>query len=220
MPTCWGALVLGAVVGGVALLGLRQLGSFLAPTDPVGRGVLVVEGWLPAEAFPLAADAAARGAYDAVVVSGGPIEDPLCSGAFATYADRGAAMLRQLGLTAPLLAVAPAPASAQDRTYRSAISVRQWAEAAQRPVTALDVFSHGAHARRTRMLYRMAFGEGVQVGVIAAEPSKYELLRWWAESGATKDVLGEGIAFAWTLCCFHPGLRGSHEELWGGPPSP
>jgi len=220
VPTFTGLIVLGVLLCGGTLLGLRHLGAFLAPNEPVGRGILVVEGWLPAEAFRLAAQTYERGAYDALIVSGGPVDDPLCGGTFRTYADRGAAMLRQLGIKEPALATVPAPASAQERSYRSAVSVRQWAEASHRPVTALDVFSYGPHARRTRTLYRMAFGDGVEVGVISAAPSRYELSRWWDQSSAAKDVLAEGFAYAWTLCCFHPGPRGSHEELWAQPEQP
>jgi len=217
VPTFIGALLLATLVAVAALLALRALPSFLAPNAPIGHGILVVEGWMPSSALRLAAETYRRGGYDALIVSGGPVEDPLCGGRFANYAERGAAVMRQLGIAEPDLVMVPAPASAHDRTYRSAVSVRQWIESSGRPVTALDVFSDGPHARRSFTLYRQALGDGVEVGVRSAPPSEYDLSRWWRRRDGAKSVLGEGISYALTLCCFHPGLRGSHEELWGGP---
>lgn len=219
LPTLAGFVVYCAILGGTALTFLRGLGDFLAPSDPTGRGLLVVEGWLPAEGFRIATRTFESGAYDAVIVSGGPVEDPVCSGAFGTYAERGAAMLRQLGLAEPALIAVPAPASAQDRTYRSAVSVREWARRVGRTVTSLDVLSEGPHARRTRTMYRLAFGDGVEVGVLVAPPTGYSLSRWWEQAGGVREVFAEALAYGWTLCCFYPGPRGSHQELWAEPES-
>ena len=41
-------------------------------------------------------------------------------------------------------------------------------------ITALDVMSSGTRARRSRLLYRIAFGPDVQVGVLAATSSDYD----------------------------------------------
>ncbi len=217
LPTLPGALLVLALVVGIAFFALRALPSFLAPNEPLGHGILVVEGWIPREALHLAAETFWRGGYERLVVSGGPVEEVLWSCDARTYAERAAAEMRLLGIVEPALVVVPAPASAQDRTYRSAVSVRQWIESSGRAVTALDVFTRGPHARRTRALYRMAFGDGVEVGVRSVSPSHYDLAHWWRRSDSAREVLTESIGYAWTLCCFHPGPRDSHEELWGQP---
>lgn len=217
VPTFLGGLLLVSLFGVTLLLSLRALAFFLAQNAPVGHGILVVEGWLSVDELRLAAETFRQGSYGALVVSGGPVADPLCEGRFGSYAERAAAKMRDLGISEPLLVVAPAPASAQERTYRSAVSVRQSLETSGRSVKALDVFSRGPHARRSGLLYRVAFGDGVEVGVRAAPPSEYPLSRWWRSSAGVKDIIGESIAYAWTLCCFDPGPRGSHQELWAQP---
>lgn len=217
VPTSAGIVIAASIAALALFVAARALPSFLAANAPEGRGLLVVEGWLPRDALRSAAERFRRGGYDALVVSGGPQEDPEWGGGHPTYAERAASELRRLGIAEPLLAVVPAPASAQERTYRSAVSVRQWIAATGRRVTSVDVFSQGPHARRSRELYRIALGDGVRVGSIAAPPSDYDLAHWWRRSAGARDVVGEAVGYAWTWCCFRPGPRDSHEELWAEP---
>jgi len=70
------------------------------------------------------------------------------------------------------------------------------------------------HARRSWLVYRMAFGDGVEVGVLSARPTGYDLQRWWTTSTGVKTVIGEALSLAWTKCCFWPAPKGSHEERW------
>ncbi len=216
VPTAAGMLLLLALAALAALAVGRALPGFLAVSAPEGRGLLVVEGWMTRDALRFAAERFRGGAYDALVVTGGPLEGPECGGDGPTYADRAAAELRRQGLVEPTLAVVPAPASAQDRTYRSAVSVRRWLEATGRRFVAVDVLSQGPHARRSRALFRMALGDGVPVGSISA-PTGYDVTRWWRHSTGVKEVLGEAVGYAWASCCFRPGPRDSVEELWGVP---
>lgn len=207
LPTLPGALLLAALVALAALLAANGLPSFLAPNQPLGRGVLVVEGWVSRDALRLAAEEYRRGRYDTLVVSGGPVQDPAWSGGFRTYAERAADELRRLGIAESELAVVPAPATEQERTYLGAVSVRQWIASSGKAVAALDVFTQGPHARRSRALYRVALGNGIEVGVRSAPPRDYDLRGWWRSSAGARDVVGEGIAYLWTVCCFRPAAR-------------
>ena len=72
------------------------------------------------------------------------------------------------------------------------------------PADAIDVYSAGVHARRSRLVYRLAFGPAVEVGMRAAVPRSYDLAHWWRTSQGTKSVLDETLSLAWTSCCFWP----------------
>jgi hypothetical protein len=183
--------------------------GYLAQTAPVGRGLLVVEGWVPADVVAEAVDRFRRGGYERLVAAGGPIEDEVCPPGYATYAERAASLARGLGVRDEELAVVPAPASAQDRTFRSAVSVRQWSEASGQAVAALDVYSYGPHARRTRWLYQRAFGDAVAVGVIAGVARSFDPEAWWRTSEGGRTVVGELLAWTWVRLFFHPGAPGS-----------
>jgi hypothetical protein len=199
-PMATGALLLVALLFALSAAAVRALPVFLATEQPEGRGILVVEGWLPRDALRLAAATYLRGGYDAMVVSGGPIPEPHWGGGFETFAERAAAEMRSMGITEPSLLVAPSCASAQDRTYRSAVSVREAIGESGLPVHTLDVFTLGPHARRSRLLYRKAFGAGVTVGVWSV-PADFDYDRWWRSSAGVKETIGEAIGYAWALCC-------------------
>jgi len=68
------------------------------------------------------------------------------------------------------------------------------------------------HARRSRLAYRLAFGPGVEVGVIAAPPRRYDIDRWWLTSEGAKTVLDELLSLAWTKCCFWPDADASNDN--------
>ncbi len=219
LPTAWGWLLLLAVLGTAALLIARQLGGWLAVNQPVAgaragaAGLIVVEGWLGERELDAAAAYVRAQGYQRVLTSGGPI--PSFS-PFASFAERAADRLRQK-LPEMVIEAVPTPATKQDRSYASAVWVRDWAQQGAEPVEAIDVYSLGAHARRTRTIYRLAFGDATRVGIIAGAPHETDIVHWWRTSEAAKQVLSETLGLAWTQCCFWPAPRGSHEERWAVP---
>jgi hypothetical protein len=210
LPTLWGWLLLLAIaVATIVALGLsaRSLLALDAPArGPEGRGArtLIVEGWLTDTELAQAVVAFKRGRYERVLTSGGPIEPWIDVGNWRNFALRSAAYLRSHGVTeVPVIAV-QAPDTKKDRSYLNALMVREWAQREGVALTAVDVYSAGVHARRSRMVYRMALGDGVEVGAMAARPGDYDDERWWASSTGAKTTLNEVVSIAWTQCCFWP----------------
>ena len=226
LPTVWGVLLLAALVA-VALAALAPaLGPFLAPHElAVGRDgnradTLVVEGWLDEGSLAQAAAFVARQGYRRVLVSGAPLEGWREGQIWSTSAERAADYLRRHGVGAiPVIAV-PAPAALTERSYLSAVVVRDWLQREGLVVEAIDVFSGGVHARRSRLVYRLAFGPGVEIGIFAATPSSYALDRWWTTSEGVKRVLEELVGLAWTHCCVWPAPPPSHGQRPATPTAP
>lgn len=202
LPTLWGWLALLALCAAGLVLAARGLHPFLSPSEPVGARVLVVEGWMDTEEMDQAIAAARSGGYERVVTTGGPIER--WKTVHATYAELAADYFRHHGFAGPEVTAVPSPASAQDRTYLSAVMVREWARKSGLALDALDVFSAGAHARRSRRLYSLAFGPDVRVGVLAARPSGYDAQTWWQTPTGAREVLDQAIGLLWTSTFFHP----------------
>ncbi len=219
LPTLWGWLLLLALLGAATTLVARQLGVWLAVSEPVATAnggpaaLLVVEGWLGERELDAAAAYARRRGYSRVVTSGGAIDSV---SPFASYAERAAQRLRER-LPGLQVDAVPTPQTAQDRTFASAVWVRDWARKNAVPTDTIDVYSQGAHARRSRAIYRLAFGEPTQVGIIAGMPHDIDVLHWWTTRDAARAVLGESLSLAWTHCCFWPAPRGTHDERWGVP---
>ena len=213
LPTFSGAIVIVAVAVVLAVALLPRLGPYLAPTEHArgadGRGArtLIVEGWLDDDALVDAIALARSGRYERVVTSGGPIESWREIQPWPSYAERAADHLRRHGVREMTVVAVPAPATAQDRSFVSAAVVRDWLLAQGGPLDAVDVYSDGVHARRSRLVYRMAFGADVEVGIVAAPPQRYRLDRWWQASEGGTAVIGELLSLAWTKCCFWPPAR-------------
>jgi hypothetical protein len=203
--------VLLLISSATAVLFVLTLYPFLALNQPVGARVLVVEGWMEPEGLDQAIAAFRSGHYERVVTTGGPIDWPRLNGP-TTFAERAASYLKQHGLADNIVTDVSAPKTAQDRTYLSAVMVREWAQRTGLAVDALDVFSFGTHARRSRLLYRLAFGPSVRVGVLAARPSEYDADAWWRTSTGTRDVLDQAIGLLWVKCFFRPARPDSDKE--------
>lgn len=206
LPTFWGALLLLALAAALGLWLVRSAYTLLTPHAPAPAArTLVVEGWLDAPELRQAVAVVRSGGYELVLTTGGPIEPLIDVGGWKSFALRAAAQLRAEGLTTVPVIALPAPETAQERSYVSALMVRAWVKQNDPTLAAIDLYSAGVHARRSWLVYRMAFGSSVEVGVLAARPPEYEPQRWWASSAGARAVIGETVGLAWTTCCFWPG---------------
>ena len=164
--------------------------------------MLVVEGWVPDYVIGEAVAEFRRHPYQALIASGGPIDKGAPFSEFGTYAEFGAATAVKLGFDPGKVHAAPSPETRQDRTYISAVSVREWLR--QRgPIPArINVVSLGPHARRTRLLYKAAFAGIADIGVIPVEDRGYDGRRWWTSSPGFRSVTGELIAYGYARLLF------------------
>lgn len=218
LPTIFGWLVLAGIAGTGFVLAGKWIHPFLAPNEPSpGARLLVVEGWLEPKELDQAVDVFKRGQYQRLLTTGGPIQRWPELSAASNYADLAASYLVKRGLESAAVTAIPAPASAQDRTFLSAVKMRDWATRQGLEFHSLDVFSGGTHARRSRMLYRMALGPNINVGIMSARSPQYDEDHWWRTSAGVKSVISEAISVIWTACCFYPPPPGSHEERWAVP---
>lgn len=218
IPTISGWILTFALFSGLLLFAGRYVYPFLAPEQPAGARLLAVEGWLQPEELDQAVIRFKVGNYSRIITTGGPVSANLYHPAPVPYAVLARDYLVRRGLPAATVNAVPAPASLKDRTFLSAVMVRTWLEESGQTVAALDVFSSGVHSRRSRAVYRLAFGPDVRIGIIAARPTEYDPDNWWQTSAGAKTVIAETISWLWTELFFRPGPRGSYEEKWGLPP--
>jgi len=205
VPTWRGWCVIVLALVGTALLIGRSIVPFLSITDRVSGGVLVVEGWMPDHALAEAAAEFRRHHYDRLYVTGVPIDNGAPFSEYHTHAEFGAAILRRIDpdITRFLTGV-PAPFVRQDRTYTSAVALKQWMAAQGGVPEKITVVSLGPHARRTRLLYEKAFGARVRIGTIALEDRTFDPQRWWSSSPGVKTVFGEVLGYTYTRFLFWP----------------
>jgi uncharacterized SAM-binding protein YcdF (DUF218 family) len=177
----------------------RVVHPFLALSDLCEADVLVIEGWLPDYAIEQGADLFRRGQYQRIYVTGSPLEKATHLAGFDTYAASGAAVLVGCGISADVIVPVPSTERYRNRTYATALALRDHCAATGIELRSINLVTLGAHARRSRLCFRRALGRGVQVGVIAVPSRDYDSRRWWRYSQGVKAVGSELLAlgYAW-----------------------
>jgi len=216
LPTFFGWFVLFLIFIVTSILLVSNIYSFLAQNEPIGAHILVVEGWVAPEELDQAVQSFKKGGYDRVVTTGGPILEWAELSKYSNYAKMAADYLAQHGIPRDVIIIVPTPKSAQDRTFLSAVMFRESAQRLGIKLDAIDIFSSGSHARRSRLLFQMALGQKANVGIISARPSGFDPEAWWRSSMGVEEIIFQSIGFVWVKCCFWPEAPGSQNELWGG----
>ncbi len=190
------------ILGGMVWLVIYP---FLAVTHRVDSKILVVEGWMDQFAFPLAATEFKTGGYTQAFTTGGPVPG---SGGYTTdyqtEAHVGAGQLAAAGVPANLVRMVPSRVWNRNRTYYSAVALRDWFQAQHLHVDSLNVLTEGAHARRTWMLFQEAFGPGIKVGIISVANPDYDPGHWWRYSDGVREVSSEALAYLYAKIFFWP----------------
>jgi hypothetical protein len=204
LPTLRGWLLLGAIAVAIGIYIARSLDSFLSVTRPVAAEVLVVESWLPDYACRGAVEEFRRGRYKYLITSGFTLAEPWLETKYPNAAEFAAANLTAMGVPTNAIVALPAIRETRDRTYLSAVPIGQWLQAQKPALNAINIYTLGAHARRTRLLFEKALAGDVNVGVISHPDRYYDPRRWWVSSYGFRKVVDEGIAYLYARFLFHP----------------
>jgi hypothetical protein len=199
-------LVLGFLAG---YGGLRGIHPFLAPNRPVKSDILVVEGWVPDYALKRGLDLSVEGNCRWLLLAGGTVRGEVNPEPGDTYAHMAMKRLKRIGGDLPHVHPVPGPEllpqPERDRTYGSAVAVREWLKEQGVSARSINVLTKGPHARRSRLLFEKAFGPEVEVGVIAIPDREYDPRVWWQFSEGVKEVLSEGAGYLYARLLFDPG---------------
>ena len=202
----WQGWLLVILVGLVAAyFGFLNIHPFLAVTHRVNTKILVVEGWIHPYAIRAATEEFKRGSYQRIFTTGGPVAG---SGGYIndynTSASVGADSLTKAGVPPDLVQMVPSHVFGRDRTYSSAVALRDWFRDHNVQTHSINVLTEDTHARRTRLLFAEALGSNVSVGVIAVPIPDYDAKRWWRYSEGVEQVIGESIAYIYAKLFFYP----------------
>jgi hypothetical protein len=109
-----------------------------------------------------------------------------------------------LGAPAESVHAVPSNVVNRDRTYNMADALK--AELGREGVSAakINIISLGPHSRRSRLLYKFAFGPQTQVGMIGITQQEFDPDHWWRNSEGFRTVIGECLAYLYARFVFHP----------------
>ncbi len=85
-----------------------------------------------------------------------------------TLAEEKAFQLIRSGIDSSRIVVLEVPFVSRLRTFTDAVMVNEWFRKTGETPSAVNVFSQGNHARRSRELYKKALPDSVRVGIIAS----------------------------------------------------
>jgi len=198
----WLLLALGFLV--LALIGILGIGPFLAVTDSVPGGVLVIEGWVPDYMLQAAIAEFRQNHYAKLFVTGIPLQQGAPLSEYTNYANIGAASLVRLGLSTNDVQAVPTGDVRRDRTYAMALSLKHWLRDHDLTPAKVNLMTGGPHARRSRLMFEKALGKGVTVGVIAIPANNYDDRHWWHSSQGVRSIIDETFAYAYARLLFCP----------------
>jgi uncharacterized SAM-binding protein YcdF (DUF218 family) len=200
-----GRLIVTSALLLVSVLFLKGIYPFLAITQRVDANTLAVEGWIHEYAIRTAVKEFQSNHYQRVFTTGGPVAG---TGGyvndFMTSASVGADLLKKWGVPDERLQMVPCRVTDRDRTYGSAVALRNWFRDHNVVVSGIDVVTEDLHARRTRLLFQKAFGKDVKIGIIAVANVDYPANGWWHYSQGLKDVVSEFTAYLYARLLFFP----------------
>jgi hypothetical protein len=167
--------------------------EFLAVSSPSGQGVLIVEAWVPKQSLADSAAIFRDGRYEYLVLVGGPVKQKKPTQTLTlTYADSAADEIRGFNVDPAKIVTIPV-GSAKNRTYSTAVAVRDWLRSSGSSTHSIDVFTAGVHARKSWVLFRYALGDSYRVGVIAGPEHSYDP-RFWPASRRGAWIVSRNVA--------------------------
>lgn len=166
--------------------------SFLCLTQRQATDILVVEGWTGTETFIAAAAEFSTGGYRWIIATGGPNGESWRRQRWS-YAEIAEDGLVAAGIARANIIAAPAREVGTQRTHESALAVQGILAARGLHPNALTIFTRGAHARRSRLVYAKVFEPNIKIGVISWLPPGAQAEPWWRSTVRAKDLLTETI---------------------------
>jgi hypothetical protein len=198
-----GKLAVAAVVVVSGVLSLRGMFHFLAVTDPVPAEVLILEAWVPTYTVSQVAIEFKRGGYQDILVVRALYTEMSKYETGEYLADYIAQQLVDLGVPKERVHTVFLDATHRDRTYASAVAAGKWLEQRGTRPNAFNILTLGAHARRSRLLYRKAMDNRVVIGVVSLKDRSYDPKEWWRTSEGVREVPFEFIAYLYARFLFH-----------------
>jgi hypothetical protein len=185
VPTLRGWILIVSAMSLTAVLYAGFIHSFLAVSKPVRGEILAVEGWIPPFALERAASEFKGHGYGLLVLTGEAHKWTV-------------AVLKEAGVNEEQIAVVSDKQVQKDRTYSSAVALKEWLLASDVSSRKIDVVTLGAHGRRSLLLYEMALGDRFSVGIIAADNIRYDPNQWWRSTEGIRSVVEETLAYIYT----------------------
>ena len=197
LPTWRTWFVVLTALGFLAWWFVSSVHGWLAVVDPVERApYMIVEGWAPDYVLEEAMDYAKDAPPRRIFTTGVPMDSGSFLSDYHNYAQLCAATLAKMGVSPQLLCPVPAAKADLERTRAMALALKELLDKENIPEAdrRINLFTLGAHGRRSWRIFQQALGSTWKVGVISVPSEDYDPKKWYRQSAGAKTVLSELVA--------------------------
>jgi len=200
----YGWMVLLLIITATLYAGFRHLFATLAPVHREQTGILVLEGWVSDYLFKDVIREFNAGHYTLLITTGTPLENGDFLAAYHNTAVIAGRSLIKLGFDSTKLVMVATDEYRNERTYNSAVRLKQWFRANRPEIRAINVMTMGVHGARSQLLFQKALGDSVRVGIISVANSYYGPDSWWKTSKGFRETMNEAIGYFYVCFFFRP----------------
>jgi hypothetical protein len=186
--------------------------KFLCITQRHSAELLIVEGWIGVDGLQAAVQEFRQGSYRYLVVAGSKLT-PRWGAKDWDAIEEAKSVLLKAGMPIETIVLSPAPITSRQRTFESARTVHLSLTAKGLQTKTVNVFTQGAHARRTLLAYTKALVDAPSVGIISWRNANDQAGNWWESSERAQEMIKETIGYFYELLLnsgrgFRPGPAG------------
>ena len=132
---------------------------------------------------------------------------------YNTSASVGAEILKKFGVPDDSLQMVPSRVIARERTYSSAVALRDWFREHNIPVHSINVLTEDCPcATNTPSISRGFRKEGRRSVSSQFRIRTMTPRNWWRYSDGVREVIGESIAYIYARFFFYPSASSSDKE--------
>ncbi len=212
-PTIWGWLVIIAVILLVGRASLTGIVKFLSLNDPVESKTMVLEGWVPTYAVKDAMKYFRDNEYERLIITGIPIVNYEFIAPYKNTAEATLLAVRYYGYNDTVYLAEIPTTVLVDRTYNTAVETKLLFDSNPDWPKSMNIYSVGVHARRTYTMFRNAFGNTYNIGVLSQRDRTFDPMSWWKSSKGFRNVSNEFIATLYVMAFFHPNLKDAINKI-------
>ncbi len=211
-PTLFGWLLILIIIIIVSRLSLGSVYTYLAVNKPVESQTMVIEGWVPAYVLKDAVKYYKENNYERLVVTGIPIVNYEFISPYKNTAEATILALKYYGINDTIY-LANIPTNVfVDRTFHTAVASNMLFSENNWPKD-FNIYSVGVHSRRSRLMFKKAFGADYEVGIIAPRDRTFLPDAWWKSSKGFRNVSNEFVATVFVSLFFHPDYKDCEERI-------
>jgi len=215
-PTLFGWFIVLFVIVVLFRLSLVGIYYFLTINKPIKSKTLVLEGWVPAYAIKDAITYYNDNNYDRIIVTGIPIVNYEFISPYKNTAEATVLALKHYGYHDTAF-IANIPTNILvDRTYNTAVATKMLFDENTNWSKNFNIYSVGVHARRSRFMFKKAFGSDYNIGIIAHRDRTFDPKHWWKSSKGFRNISNEFVATLYVMLFFHPDIAIAKTTLLEG----